>query len=568
MAADTAEDQVEAGPADLASPLDLLLTSEAVGPLRRFLPDRSWARTAAALARQPVTVARRGSALAAELAQVGAGATPREPAPKDRRFTEPAWQHNPFMRRSLQAWLATAETAQHLVDDADLPPRDRERVRFVVDNLIDAFAPSNNPALNPLAWEAMVDTGGRNFIRGTRNLLHDLSSAPRVPSMVAPGAFTVGESLAMTPGAVVYRSDVFELIEYAPQTETVNSIPLLIVPPVINKFYVVDLAPGRSMVEYFVQQGQPVFTISWRNPDARHRTWGFDTYGAAISSALDLTRRITRSRRSHVLGICSGGMLAAMTLAHLADQDQLGEVASFASAVAVIDNDQNGLIGTLTDQRVADAAVARSRAKGYLDGRTLAEVFAWLRPNDLIWNYWVNNYLQGKAPAAFDVLHWNGDTTRMPAALHADFIRVAMANSLVEPGATSMLASPVDLGRVDVPSYIVAGIADHISPWQACYQTTQLLGGTSRFVLSSSGHVACMVNPPTNVKATFRTSDANAADPQEWLDNAPRQQGSWWVDYVGWLARQGGRRKAAPTVLGGHELEPMEPAPGTYVRQT
>lgn len=549
----------------VATPLDLILTSAAVGPLKRLMPNSSWARFGRGLATRPGTVARRTASLAAELSGVVAGTSQRTPSARDRRFADVAWTDNPLLHRSVQAYLATAETARALLDDAQLGPRDRERMQFVFDNLIDGLSPSNNPVLSPLAWKAFIDTGGGNIVSGARRLVSDFASSPRVPSMVEPDAFTLGQSIATTEGAVVYRSEVFELIQYTPKTTKVSSVPILVVPPVINKFYVIDIAPGRSMVEYYLEQGQQVFAISWRNPDARHRTWGLDTYGAAIISALGITRRVAQADQTHVLSICSGGLLAAMTLGHLAAEGELSQVATFGLAVSVIDNEDAGVVGALADRRVADAAVAQSRRKGYLDGRTLAEVFAWLRPNDLIWNYWVNNYLQGKAPAAFDVLFWNADTTRMPAALHADFVSLALENSLVKPGASTMLATAVDLNKVDVPSYIVAGIADHISPWQSCYRSTQLLGGESKFVLSTSGHVACMVNPPTNPKATFQTNVDNPSDPQGWLDTATQEKGSWWPDYVQWLNAHAGSEVEAPTDLGGAGLSPLAAAPGTYV---
>jgi len=389
-----------------------------------------------------------------------------------------------------------------------------------------------------------------------------------VPSMVEPTAFEVGTTVAATPGAVVFRNEILELIQYTPQTPKVGTVPLLIVPPVINKYYVVDLAPGRSMIEYFVAQGQQVFTISWRNPDARHRDWDLDTYGQAIVDAMDAVRRICRSESTHLFATCSGGILASMLLAHLADRGELDRVAGFTLAVSVLDQTQAGFASAALDERVAAAAVASSAAKGYLDGRALAEVFAWLRPTDLIWSYWVNNYLQGRPPAAFDVLFWNADTTRMTAALHRGFVELAMTNALTQPGKATMLGSAVDLGKIGTPSYVIAGIADHICPWQACYRSTQLLGGETRFVLSTAGHIASMVNPPGNPKATYQLNEANPPDPDEWLRTATTEQGSWWPDYAAWLGQRSGRLKAAPEYLGGGGLEPLEPAPGSYVRET
>ncbi|NUR99331.1 MAG: alpha/beta fold hydrolase, partial [Kribbellaceae bacterium] len=474
----------------------------------------------------------------------------------------------PILRRLVQAYLAAAETAGALPADAALDWRDRQRMTFVVDNLVEALAPSNNPFLNPAAWKALIDTAGGSSVTGARNLIRDLATTPRVPSMVDPAAFEVGTTVAVTPGAVVFRNEVLELIQYTPQTGKVRTVPLLIVPPVINKYYVVDLAPGRSMVEYFVQQGQQVFTISWRNPDARHRDWDFDTYGAAILDAMDAVRRITRTDSAHLFATCSGGILASMLLGHLADRSELDRVATFTLAVSVLDQSRAGLASAVLDERTAAAAIASSASKGFLDGRALAEVFAWLRPTDLIWSYWVNNYLQGRAPAAFDVLFWNADTTRMTAALHRGFVEQAISNALTEPGAATMLGSPVDLAKVTTPSYVVAGITDHICPWQSCYRSTQLLGGESRFVLSTAGHIASMVNPPGNPKATYQVNDSNPQDSDDWLRTATIEQGSWWVDYVGWLGSRSGRMKAAPKSLGGAGLEPLEDAPGSYVRES
>jgi polyhydroxyalkanoate synthase len=556
-------------PADeLAAPLDLLLTSAAAGPLRRFTPNAAWARMATGLVARPRTAAHRAADLAAELGRIAIGQSDRTPSRRDRRFTDPAWTQNPFLRRIVQAYLAAADTASALPGDAELDWRDRQRMTFVVDNLVEALAPSNNPALNPMAWKALIDTAGLSSLVGARNLVRDLATAPRVPSMIEPTAFEVGETVAVTPGAVVFRNEVLELIQYTPQTEKVRTIPLLIVPPVINKYYVVDLAPGRSMVEYYVGQGQQVFTISWRNPDARHRDWDLDTYGQAILDAMDAVQRICRTDSTHLFATCSGGILASMLMGHLADQGQLDRVASFTLAVAVLDQSRAGFASAVMDERMAAAAIASSASRGYLDGRALAEVFAWLRPTDLIWSYWVNNYLQGRTPAAFDVLFWNADTTRMTAALHRGFVELAMSNALTHPGAATMLASPVDLGKVTTPSYVIAGIADHICPWQSCYRSTQLLGGETRFVLSTAGHIASMVNPPTNPKATFQVNDGTPADSDEWLRTATTEQGSWWPDYVAWLGQRSGRLKAAPKRLGGGGLEPLEEAPGSYVRES
>jgi polyhydroxyalkanoate synthase len=383
--------------------------------------------------------------------------------------------------------------------------------------------------------------------------------------MVEPDAFEVGVDLAVTPGSVILRTPVFELIQYRPVTATVRQVPLLIVPPVINKYYVMDLAPDRSMVEYLVGTGLQVFMISWRNPDARHAKWDLDTYGQAILDAMDATEQITGSQQTALAGTCSGGIIAAMVAAHLAHTGQQDRIAALTFLVTVLDQAHAGLASAVIDERTAQVAAAASQARGYLDGRSLAEVFAWLRPNDLIWNYWVNNYLLGKKPPPFDILFWNADTTRMTAGLHRDFLQLGAANALVSPGAATMLGSPVDLSAIDRDSYIVAGITDHICPWQSCYRTTQLLGGQPRFVLSTSGHIAAMVNPPGNEKARYQLAEECPEDPKKWLRQAETRHGTWWPDHASWLAERCGDEQAAPAELGGRGMLPICDAPGTYV---
>jgi len=548
-----------------AAPLDLLLADAATGMLRRVNPGGSGLRLAAALTGRPRLVAGRSRQLLGELGRITIGKSQVEPSRRDRRFADPGWTGNPLLRRTMQAYLATTQTAEGIVTDVDLDEKDSERVGFVLTNLLDALAPSNNPLLNPAAVKAAIDSGGGSTLKGLRNFLSDMAVPPRVPSMVEPDAFQVGVDLAVTPGSVVLRTPVFELIRYRPVTAAVRQVPLVVVPPVINKFYVMDLAPGRSMVEYLVGRGLQVFMISWRNPDARHAKWNLDTYGAAVVEAMDAAARITGSEQAVLAGACSGGIIAAMVAAHLARAGQQDRIAALTFMVTVLDQAHAGLASAVIDERTARVAEAASRARGSLDGRSLAEVFAWLRPNDLIWNYWVNNYLLGRKPPAFDILFWNADTTRMTAGLHADFLRLGAANALVTPGTATMLGSPVHLGAVDRDTYLVAGITDHICPWQSCYRSTQLLAGRQRFVLSTSGHVAAMVNPPDNAKARHQLAKECPEDPQEWLRRAQTRHGSWWPDYADWLAERCGEEKAAPTELGGGGLEPISDAPGTYV---
>jgi len=563
MSADT--DPVSTAAEAAAAPLDLLLTDAATGMLRRVNPGGAGLRLAAALAARPRLVAGRGTQLAGELARIAAGRSQVQPSRRDRRFADAGWAGNPLLRRTMQAYLAAVQMAEGVVAEAGLDEKDAERVGFVLTNLLDALAPSNNPLLNPAAVKAAVDTGGKSTLAGLRNFAADMAVAPRVPSMVEPDAFEVGVDLAVTPGSVILRTPVFELIQYRPATPAVRAVPLVMVPPVINKFYVMDLAPGRSMVEYLAGRGLPVFMISWRNPDARHANWDFGTYGQAVLDAMDAAERITGSEQTVLMGACSGGIIAAMVAAHLAHAGRQDRLAAITLMVTVLDEARAGLACAVIDERTVRLAAAASRARGYLDGRSLAEMFAWLRPNDLIWNYWVNNYLLGRTPPPFDILFWNADTTRMTAGLHRDFLRLGVSNGLTRPGGVTMLGSPVDLSAIDRDSYLVAGITDHICPWQSCYRSTGLLGGNKRFVLSTSGHIAAMVNPPGNAKASYQVVKDSPEDPAEWLRRAETCHGSWWPDHADWLAERCGEEQAAPAELGGGGLAPICDAPGTYV---
>ena len=551
--------------AEAAAPLDLLLTQAALGPARRFLPGVSGLRFVGAMARRPGRVATRLGTLGGELARIVIGRSDVAPSSRDKRFIDPAWTQNPVLRRVVQAYLAVGGTVEGLVQEVPLSWRDAERVKFVASNLVEAASPSNNPLLSPVGWKTLIDTGGANLVTGPRQLIGDLTSPPRTPSMVDCDAYRVGKDLAVTPGVVVLRTPVFELIQYRPQTPTVRTVPVLVVPPTINKYYVLDLAPGRSLVEFLVQQGQQVFVMSWRNPDARHSEWGFDTYVGAILEALDAVEEVSGVDRTHVMAVCSGGILSSMAAARLAATGAQDRLASLALLVTVLDQSRAGLASAMIDENTAAQSVAASRRQGYLDGRKLAEVFAWLRPGDLVWNYWVNNYIQGKRPPKFDILFWNADTTRMPAKLHRDFVDVAVHNRMVSPGGVTVLDTELDLKKVTVDSYVVAGSADHICPWQSCYRSSQLLGGEVRFVLSTNGHIAALVNPPSNPKSNFRVAEDNTVDAAEWTQVAVTEKGSWWPDYVAWLGERSGEEKSAPAVLGSERFAVLEDAPGSYV---
>jgi polyhydroxyalkanoate synthase subunit PhaC len=548
------------------SALDVMLIDATAGGPSRMLRPAAAADLAIGLARHPQRAARRIGGLASELTAVARGQSHVGPSKRDRRFADPAWQSNWLLRRLLQTHLATSEAVDGLISDAELGWRHERQARFAAGNVLDALAPSNFPWSNPTVIKASVDQGGLNLARGARNFLRDF---PRLPATVDTSNFTVGENLAVTPGSVVLRTDVFELIQYTPQTETVREVPLLFAPPTINKFYVLDLAPGRSMIEWLVGQGQQVFAISWRNPGTEQGHFDLDTYSDAVLEARGAVAAITGQPAVHLNGVCSGGIISAGVVGHLGAQGGRGDIASLTLLVAALDNERAGTTAALIGRETAAAAVADSARRGYLDGRALSGVFTWLRPNDLVWNYVVNNYLLGKDPPAFDVLFWNQDTVRLAAGLHRDFIHLALGNSLAHRGALEVLGTPVDLGAVDVDSYIVAGSTDHIIPWENAYRSTQLLGGEPRFVLSTSGHIQALVNPPTNEsRSSYRVAEAYPESAEAWTELAATRNGSWWPDYDKWLADRSGELKPAPKRIGGPDYTALCKAPGTYVHDS
>ena len=551
------------------SGLDVMLTEAAAGGPPRFLAPGSAIKVGAGLARHPGRVAARTTGLTSELGRVVRGRSEIAPARGDRRFTDPAWGGNWLFRRMLQGYLAVGETVDGLISDADVDWRAQRRARLAAGNVLDALAPTNFPWSNPQVIKETVDTGGENLVRGARQLAHDLTTPPRMPATVDTSKFEVGRNLAVTPGAVVLRTDVFELIQYKPSTDEVREVPLLFVPPTINKFYVLDISPGRSMVEHYVGQGQQVFAISWRNPEQAQGHFDLDTYANAVAQARDAVASITEQSSVHLAAACSGGIIAAGLLGQLAASGELDEVASLTLMVCALDNNTEGTMSALASRDVAAAAVAESARKGYVDGQALAGVFTWLRPNDLVWNYVVNNYMLGKPPPAFDILYWNQDTVRLAAGLHRDYIRIGLDDSFTRPGALEVLGQPVDLAQVDLDTYFVAGLKDHIVPWESAYNGALLFGGQRRFVLSSSGHIQALVNPPptegAESRASYRVTDELPDSAQDFLSQAPKLSGSWWPDWDAWLAARSGELKPAPKTLGNRGHKAQAKAPGTYV---
>jgi polyhydroxyalkanoate synthase len=375
----------------------------------------------------------------------------------------------------------------------------------------------------------------------------------------------VGTDLALTPGAVVARDEVAEVLQYAPTTDMVHERPVLVVPPPIGRFYFLDLRPGRSFVEYAVSRGLPTFLLSWRNPHKEQGEWDLDTYAARVSAAIDEVREISGSDEVNVIGFCAGGLITTTLLNHMAAHGDT-RVHSISYAVTMLDFGQPEQLGAFSRPRVLEFAKDRSRRKGLISARDMASAFTWLRPDDLVFNYWVNNYLMGRKPPAFDILAWNADGTNLPGALHGQFLDIFAHNLLVKPKAYEVLGTPIELDRIKVPTFVAGAIADHLTTWQNCYRTTQLLGGDSTFVLSYSGHIASLVNPPGNPKAHYWAGGEPGPDPQAWLAGATRQPGSWWEPWADWVSGKAGELKPAAANLGSDQHKPLDAAPGRYVR--
>ena len=493
-----------------------------------------------------------------------------EPAPDDRRFRDPAWTESWVFDHLKQSYLLTAACVQSAAGNLQgLEEQDAQKLAFYSRQFVDALAPTNFLATNPEALRETAATKGENLLKGLRNVLDDLerNEGRFSPRMTDEGHFTLGETIATTEGKVVFQNELMQLIQYAPSTETVFRRPLLIVPPWINKYYVLDLRPKNSFVRWAVSKGYTVFMISWVNPDERLAEKTFEDYMLeGPLAALDAIEQATGERDVAAIGYCLGGTLTAATLAYLAARgdERIRSATFFAS---LVDFAEPGELGVFIDDAQIDSLETMMAEKGYLDGRHMATTFSMLRANDLIWSFVVNNYLLGREPMPFDLLFWNSDSTRMPAAMHGYYLRkMYQENLLAQPGGLSLAGVPIDLRRIDIPTYIVATREDHIAPWTSCFAACGLYRGQRRFVLGASGHIAGIINPPAGGKYGYWTGPVEEAqDADAWLAAAERHEGSWWNDWHGWQRRRAGGKKVPARTPGAGGLKPIEDAPGSYV---
>ena len=503
-----------------------------------------------------VTLGRESGREAAPVAQPDRG---------DRRFSSAEWQRNPWFDYLRQSYLINSRFLLDWVEALEAEPRAKERLRFITRQFADAMSPTNFAATNPDALKLALETKGKSLTQGIRQLVEDVHKG-RI-STTDESVFEVGKNLAVAEGAVVFENELIQLLQYKPVTATVFKRPLVMIPPCINKYYILDLQPENSLVHYAVEQGHPVFMVSWRNitEELGHLTWD-DYLEKGVLKALEAARTICGTEKVNALGFCVGGTMLGAALAVMAAKGEK-RVESATFLASMLDFSDTGEIGLFIDEpsvALREAAIGKG---GVMPGRDLALVFSALRANDLVWSYVVNNYLKGRSPGTFDLLYWNADSTNLPGPMYCWYVRKTyLENALCVPGKTSTLGVPVDLGKVAVPAYVLATREDHIVPWRTAYRTTRLLSGNMRFVLGASGHIAGIVNPVSANKRSYWTGEKLSGGADQWLASASEKPGSWWSDWGAWLKGFGGGRVKARARLGNSKFKPIEPAPGRYVK--
>lgn len=482
----------------------------------------------------------------------------------DKRFSDPAWTSNPFLVTMLEEYFVRREYAQQLVEASRLPGATKRKARFAINMLMDALAPTNVPWLNPAVVKEAVNTGGTSLVQGLAEFIDDVQNNGGYPKQVDTSSFHLGENLAATPGEIVFRNELIELIAYYPQTDEVHERPLLMTPPWINKYYIMDLAPGRSFAEWAVQHGHQTFMISYRNPDASMRDYTWDDYlRLGPLAALDAVQRLTGASAINLAGLCLGGTMSVIMLAYLQAHGKGDLIGACTVTNTIVDFAEPGDLGVFTDEASIAKLERKMSERGYLDSSEMAGTFNWMRANDLIWSYVISNWYMGKKPPAFDILAWNGDSTRMPAAMHSQYLRSCyLHNLIVKPNAFVICDTPIDLGTVTTPMYVLGAEGDHIAPWRTTYMTSQYVGGDVKYTRTNSGHVAGICNPPGNKKAAYWTKEQTepGESPDAWLESADTLHGSWWEDWATWAAAHGGAKRAPWTLP-----RSGEPAPGRYV---
>ena len=520
-------------------------------------------------ASDPQRTMKHAQAFSEDMFKIVTGKSDLAPHPKDKRFMDPAWQFNPFFKAGAQYYLAIQKSMQSWLQDLELDELERNRANFIANIIIDGLAPTNTLAGNPMAQKRVIDSGGLSLIKGLKNAYDDLVNNKGMVSQVDKKPFKLGENIATSEGSVVLRTEMMELIHYTPTTEKVYEVPQLTIPPQINKMYINDLSPEKSIVKYQVDNGIQTFVISWRNPSKEQGHWDMTDYVNSCREAMEAVSAITGSKKVNASAGCSGGQTAAMLASKMA-ADKDGLLGALTIMVCVLHPKATDIeAGSLVSSNGIELAKKRAEKKGIIKADDLARGFAWLRPNDLIWNYVINNYLLGADPPAFDVLFWNADATNLSASLMGDFLHVYETLAFTKNGEVEMVDHKVDLSKVKSDLFVLGGVTDHITPWKATYRSTQLFGSKDvTYVLSQSGHMQAILNPPGNPKAKYFIQKKDGALPQtadEWLQGTEETPGSWWPFWMEWLQSRSGNQKTAPKGQGNAKHKPLDPAPGLYV---
>ena len=504
-----------------------------------------------------------------DMVKIMTGKSELAPEPSDKRFRDPAWQYNPFFRAGVQYYLAVQKGMRNWLEELQLDDLERDRANFISTIIIDSLSPTNTLMGNPTAQKRVIDSGGLSLVKGLKNAYHDMVHNKGMVSQVDKRPFKLGENVATSKGSVVLRTEMMELIHYAPSTEEVYEIPQLTIPPQINKMYINDLSPEKSVVKYQVDNGIQTFVISWRNPSKEQGIWGMYDYVRSCREAIAAVQSITGSKKVNISAGCSGGQTASVVASKLAaDGDEA--LNALTLMVCVLHPQQNDIeAGSLMTENGMQLARQRAAKKGVIKGDDLARGFAWLRPNDLIWNYVINNYLLGEDPPAFDVLFWNADARNLSASLMGDFMTLFETLAFTKQGEVEMAGHKIDLSKVDAPLFILGGVTDHITPWKATYRSTRLFGSDDvTYVLSHSGHMQAILNPPGNPKAKYYLQKKDGPLPataDEWLTGVEELAGSWWPYWMEWVQSRSGKKKKAPKAVGNKAYPASDPAPGLYV---
>ncbi|MBX7531403.1 alpha/beta fold hydrolase [Qipengyuania sp. 1XM1-15A] len=549
--------------------------TSALGPLIGLTREDIFGAVAVMLretASDPQRLMKHSQAMGEDMIKIMTGKSDLAPDPKDRRFQDPTWQYNPFMRAGMQYYLAVQKGASRWLEDLELDELEKDRARFISNIIIDSLAPTNTLVGNPSAQKMAITSGGLSLVKGLKNAYDDMVNNKGMVSQVDKKPFKLGENIATSKGDVVLRTEMMELVHYAPTTDEVYEIPQLTIPPQINKMYINDLSPEKSVVKYQLDNGIQTFVISWKNPTKEQGSWDMADYVRSCREAMEAVSKITGSKKVNVSAGCSGGQTASMLASKMAaDGDDL--LGTLTLMVCVLHPKQNDIeAGSLVSENGLELARRRASKKGVIKGDDLARGFAWLRPNDLIWNYVINNYLLGQDPPAFDVLFWNADATNLSGALMGDFLTVFETLAFTKQGEVEMVDHKIDLSKVTSDLFILGGVTDHITPWKATYRSTRLFGSKDiTYVLSHSGHMQAILNPPGNPKAKYYIQkDPKKKLPEtadQWLEGTEEVAGSWWPYWMNWVQERSGDKKKAPAKTGNKAYPPLDPAPGLYVME-